>query len=217
MKTRIIQTIVILFFGATLSQAQIGIRAGVNLADWSISGGDSQDEVVDSDRTTFLIGLNIGLTLEFPLSESLTLQPEIHFIQKGVKDKSRSSDPIQYESKILINYVEFALMARYNVLDFGESSGLYLGLTPYFGYGLSAELNYEDDEQSFDFKLIFDEFSFLKRIDYGIGLGLGLNFGNAYLDARYNLGIANIFDRGDTDSDQKIHNRGILIGLGYRF
>jgi len=219
MKTRIIQTMLIVIFGTAISQAQIGIRAGVNFADWSISGSNEQDEVVDADRTTFLIGLNIGLTLEFPISDRLSLQPELHFIQKGVNDKSKSSDPVQYESKVLMNYAEIALMAKYNLLDFGEKNSLYLGLSPYFGYGLSGEISYEDDEQSYEFKIIFDDqFNFFQRIDYGLGLGFGLHFGNAFLDARYNLGISNIIDsNGLVDSDLKIYNRGILIGLGYRF
>jgi opacity protein-like surface antigen len=51
-------------------------------------------------------------------------------------------------------------------------------------------------------------------LDYGLGIGAAYEFPmGLFVDARYNLGLANISD----DDNYKVNNTGMMVGLGYRF
>ena len=195
--------LVVLIVSANVAYSQIGVRAGVNIATQS---SDEEDDDVSS-----IIGLNLGLTYEHALSDRLSIQPELHFIQKGAKvefDDFFGSGEIS----TTLNYLELAVMGKYTIADIGDDGGLYLGITPHLGFGLSGKYKFEFEGESETEDVDFDDDG-LNRMDFGVGFGLGASFGNIYLDVRYNLGLANVAD----DDDFTINNRGILIGVGYKF
>jgi hypothetical protein len=196
--------IMVFVFTAAIAHSQIGIRAGVNIATLNYDPDDFSDDV------SSIIGLNIGLLMELPVTDRISLQPEIHFIQKGAKEEF---DDFFGSGKITttFNYLELAVMGKFNLLDIGNDGGLYLGLTPHLGYALSGETKFEENGFSDTEDIDFDEVS---RIDFGIGFGAGATFGNFFLDIRYNLGLTNL---NDSDFDIDINNRGLLIGVGYMF
>nr|MBS0037708.1 PorT family protein [Saprospiraceae bacterium] len=200
--------IAFLLLSATFAYSQIGVRAGVNLASQEYDPDITQDQ-------SSIIGLNLGVIYEMGISELLTIQPELHFIQKGAKDEFDELGG-SYESEIRLNYLELGIMARLDLLDFGNDAGLYVGITPNLGYALSGKTKSSgsfggisfDDEEDID----FDDDG-IERLDFGIGLGAGVNFGNFFIDARYNLGLADIVE----DDDLTVNNKGILVGVGYKF
>ncbi len=195
-------TLVLLFaMTANLAYSQIGVRAGVNIATQSVDKGDDCGS---------LIGLNLGLLYELVLTDNLSIQPEIHFIQKGsMVDIHGWAGSVEVSTRL--NYLELAVMGKFNILDIGRHGGLYLGLTPYLGYGLNGVTKFDDESESEDIDFDDDE---INRMDYGVGFGVGASYGRLFLDVRYNLGLSN-FDNSALDID--IKNRGILIGLGYKF
>ena len=197
-------TLVLLFaMTANLAYSQIGVRAGVNIATQSVDEGDDPGSI---------IGLNLGLLYELVLTDNLSIQPEIHFIQKGSKEDFDGFFG-SGELSLRLNYLELAVMGKLNILDIGDHGGLYLGVTPYLGYGLSGESKFEINGDSETEDVDFDDDE-INRMDYGVGFGVGASYGRLFLDVRYNLGLSN-FDDSALDID--IKNRGILIGLGYKF
>jgi hypothetical protein len=54
---------------------------------------------------------------------------------------------------------------------------------------------------------------FFKGTDFGINLGVGLNFGKLNAAARYCLGLGNI---AEDSGDEKITNSVIQVSLGYK-
>lgn len=196
--------VLVFVFSATIAHSQIGVRAGVNIATLNY---DPDDFIGDISP---IIGLNIGLLMELPVTDRISLQPELHFIQKG--DKEEYDDFFGSGSiTTRINYLELAVMGKFTLADIGNDGGLYVGLTPFLGYALSGEFKFEEDGFSETEDIDFDEIS---RMDFGIGLGAGASFGNLFVDVRYNLGLSNL---NDTDIDFDINTRGILIGVGYMF
>lgn len=199
--------IAFLLLSATFAYSQIGVRAGVNIASQ-----DHDPEIFDTPSS--IIGLNLGVVYELGVSDLLTIQPELHFIQKGSKYEYDFGTSV--ESELKLNYLELAIMARLDLLEFGDDAGLYVGVTPTLGYALSGTTKTTESvggmstevEEDVD----FDDDGF-ERLDYGIGLGAGVNFGNIFIDVRYNLGLANITNVDDFT----INNKGILVGVGYRF
>ena len=196
--------ILLLIMTANLAYSQIGVRAGVNIAT------QSYDDDYDGDPSS-IIGLNLGLVYELVLTDNISLQPEIHFIQKGAKEKFDDFFG-SGEVSITLNYLELAVMGKFNVLNFGDNGNFYLGLTPHLGYGLNGKFKFEFEGESETEDIDFDEDG-INRIDFGVGFGLGASFGNLFIDARYNLGLANLND----SDDFTINNRGLLVGIGYKF
>ena len=208
MKLIKLSLIALFLLSATFAYSQIGVRAGVNIATQEYDPDFTEDQ-------SSIIGLNFGLTYELPISPLLTIQPELHFLQKGTKEEFIEQGAT-IESEIFLNYLELGIMARFDLLEFGNDAGLYLGVTPHLGYGISGKYKFSgtiggvsfDEEEDVD----FDDDN-INRIDFGVGFGAGVHFGNIFIDARYNLGIADISD----NDDLTINNRGILVGVGYRF
>lgn len=95
--------------------------------------------------------------------------------------------------KASVSYLRIPIMAKYFVADaFSIQAG------PSIAFKVAADDTVDDG---------------IKSMDFGLGLGLGYDITeNIFVDARYNLGLANISEgAGDTK------NTGIQVGVGYRF
>ena len=55
----------------------------------------------------------------------------------------------------------------------------------------------------------------LKRLDFGVGFGAGVIFGNMTAGISYNLGLANI--SSDTSDGMTLKNKVFQISIGYLF
>ncbi|WP_109300839.1 porin family protein [Aquimarina sp. AU474] len=172
---------------------RFGAKAGVNFATVK---GDSQN--VDS-RT----GFHVGALAEIPITEKFAFQPELLYSSQGTQ-----IDVTDFESKTKLDYLNIPLMAKYYV-----AQGLSLQAGPQIGFLLSANAEGEDSGQSFDQDLK-DE---LSSFDFGLNFGAGyqLDMG-VFFDARYNLGISNVFDE-DTAEGDNVQNSVFQFSVGYKF
>jgi len=205
-------TFLLILFCSSQAYAQLGVRAGINLAKLNFQ------EDFDYVDLKPIVGLNLGALYEIQLSDKFSLQPEIHFIQKGLKIVDQEYDET---ITILFNSLDFALMSKFNFLNLGESTKAYVAATPYVGYSLSGTFKEEYDGMSYTEDIDFDDDE-IRRFDFGIGLGIGLSWNRFFVDARYNFGLLNIDNYEDEDEyydeyDFRVYHRGILIGVGYRF
>ncbi len=179
---------------ATVGYSQVGLRVGVNLANQK---SELLGEKIETDG---IIGLNAALVYNAQISDMFSIQPELHYIQKGFSIKD-------LDSKFVINYAELAVALKVKLVNIGEKGGVYVAATPYAGYALNAKGYIGDESEKYE----FDDDD--NRIDYGVGLGAGVQFGGLFLDARYNLGLANLSKIEGTSNK----NVGILVAVGYMF
>ena len=202
-------TVCFLLLSALAIQAQttFGIRGGVNLASVSISD-DGED--FSYDRT---VGITIAMLAEMGMSESFSIQPELHYIQKGFGvDIDFLGYTISNEAKL--NYLELPIHAKYK---FGSGGvGGYLLAGPTLGYALSGTVesceNGICDKESIE----FDEDDGFKRFEIGMSIGAGVTINqNIIIDVRYTMGLTNLNE--DDFDDIKASNNGIQIGVGYMF
>jgi hypothetical protein len=92
-----------------------------------------------------------------------------------------------------ISYIRIPIMAKYYIME-----GLNLQAGPEIAFKAGTEDGTEN----------------AKSLDYGLGIGAAYEFPmGLFVDARYNLGLANISD----DDNYKVNNTGMMVGLGYRF
>ena len=174
MKKIILSAVALLAFGfanAQSSDMKFGVKAGFTSSNLT---GD-----YDTDGTT---GFYFGGLVDFAVSESFHVQPELLYSMEGAKDAK-------------LNYLRIPIMAKYYVME-----GLSLQAGPEIAFKAGADDSVKDSTTS---------------LDYGIGIGAGYELSSGLMfDARYNLGIANIYDG---PGDAKGGTASINIGLGYRF
>lgn len=161
-------------------EVKFGIKAGLNLADWS---GD------DADQIDSKIAFHAGGFAEIKLADKFALQPELLYSAQGGK-----TDGGTYN----VNYINIPLMAKYYAIDkFSIEAG------PQIGFLMSAKTK-PDNGDSQDIK---DE---LKSTDFGINLGLGYNFtDNISAGLRYNLGLSQVVDSSGTDIKNNVFSLSV--------
>jgi len=156
--------------GGSSSDMKFGVKAGFTSSNFS---GD-----VNSDPTT---GFYLGGLVDFSVSETFHVQPELLYSMEGAKDAK-------------LNFLRIPIMAKYYVME-----GLSLQAGPELAFKAGGDSAIKD---------------ITKSLDYGLGIGAGYELESGLMfDARYNLGLANIYD-GD---GAKINTVSFNIGLGYRF
>jgi hypothetical protein len=203
---------------ATESYAQnFGIKGGLNLANWLMK----DDTDTYSDDFKMALGFNLGVTAEFPLTDMLSFETGLMFNNKGFAIKESMDffgETMEIKSKTTLNYIDIPLTAK---ATFGAgSTNVFVLAGPYVGFGLSGKskstYSYggesETDTEDIDFGSEDDQ---VKRLDYGLILGAGVDFGTISVGASYGLGLGNLLN--NPENGEKINNRVISISVGYKF
>ena len=158
-------------------------------------------------------GIQLGVVGEFGLSESFFIQPGIVFAQQGYK---MSNDGASLTTTL--NYIQVPVNAQYK-LDLGNMK-LLLQAGPYLGVGVNGKIKTKVNGKKESDKIEFGDDG-MKRFDFGLGIGAGLQFGNIQAGLGYNLGLANIADSDDdiefSSGKTKTINNGIVLTVTYFF
>jgi hypothetical protein len=169
---KLLLPVCLLLAGVVTANAQgvaIGLRAGLNIANQSIS--TSGVSVSPDSRLGFLVG---GYA-KIMLSEKMGIQPELFYSSIGAKwpDSGNGVETIKTD------YLTLPVFFRYNVTD-----NFHLLAGPQFGILMSAQGT--DNSGSQDIK------DFLNSSDFNGVIGAGLDFGPINAGLRYNFGLSNI-------------------------
>ncbi|HBD26579.1 porin family protein [Flavobacterium sp.] len=210
MKKMVFAALAVLVFGFTNAQDEVkatsevkfGAKGGINLAN--IVGDDAGD-------ANMFVGFNAGFFVEIPVTDKLTIQPEILYSAQG----SKSEGPLNIEGDIYdvkatlkMNYINVPVMFKYQVTDkFSLEAG------PYVGFLVRAKVKAEVSgfgSATEDAKDLF------KSTDFGLGLGMNYEFSDViFANARYQAGLTEI---GDSEAGgNSVKNSVFQIGLGFRF
>lgn len=157
---------------STTSNAQIGIRAGINASNLSVK---------DFDERKTRWGFHVGIYTDRLLSSSLYLSPELSFTTKGSTVKYKSG---KTTNSFNLNYIQLDLPFTYKL------NGVDLQAGPYLGYLVNANTKVQNEST-----LVVTQLDKSNYNNLDAGLLFGLNFrlsNNLYLGARYGLGLVNI-------------------------
>lgn len=170
----------------------------------------SIDDLNNSNKP--IIGLHLGPVVEFKLMNSLYFNSGLLYTLKGFKQEvwglNRDSIRVFETAPIRLNGLDIPLNIAYKY-SLSETSSFFLQAGPYLGYTLNGK--YKFDNRSIDVK--FGEKNQMRRFDYGIGIGSGVQFGSLVTSLNYEFGIA---DRYDTP-DLMVRNRVLQLSVTYMF
>jgi len=207
----------VLTAGYAQAQFTFGARAGLNLSNISLTYDGKND---GEDPYKFKPGIQLGIVGEYAISDNLAIQPGILFSQMGFKQEASFMDYYSMKTSCTMNYLQIPVNVQYK-LDLGGMN-LLLQAGPYFGYGLGGKMKWEFTEDGVtekdDEKVEFGndpEIHFCKALDFGLGVGAGLQFNNLQIGLGYNFGLANL---SNYDDDKfKIKNNGLALTVTFLF
>lgn len=204
------------------SRFQFGIKAGGDLYSTTLDVGDDIDKKV---KPCF----HVGLTAEYAFSETAYLQTGVGYVTKGavIKDTENiANGSLQWTQKFSMQYIQVPVMFAYKLMMVSDVQ-IYFHGGPYFAYGIGGKSTYETKEKSLadvaKGKEKQDSFSKdgLKKFDYGIKFGAGLEFEKFVVGLDFEYGLANISQKKSGLSPllegKNFRNKGVSLSVGYKF
>jgi hypothetical protein len=178
--------------GTATAQTTFGVKAGLNLANLSIS---EADDTFDPENRT---GLVAGVFVTVRGSGIFAFQPEALISMQGAKFTDGTDT-----GTAKIDYFQVPLLAR-----IGPSKvGIVVG--PSIGFRIKAKLSgagLSPEDEDFSDQI--------KRMDLGLVAGVTADVGRLVLDGRYTWGLTNIEEEATAD---KTKNKVVSLTVGLRF
>lgn len=189
----------------TNAQAVFGVKAGPLFSNMTtrIDGSKFNNQMI--------IGLTGGVYARLPLSSEFYVQPALLY-----KGKGNTQEMQGYKVKTKLNYLTLPVDFLFK-LEMPSAEGVwFLGLGPYFAYGVSGKVTGGPDSWNVNGDPFKDISGSINRFDAGADIlvvyemASGLNFG---LNAE--LGVLNLADHGDRKNS--VRNTSFGLTLGYTF
>jgi hypothetical protein len=201
------------------SQTVVNVTGGMNISSMKSSFSYSENKVK--------AGIIGGVTADIPINEAFGIETGLIYSIKGEKPIYTfvnnpnwwEYDTTTFKTSVNINYLELPVKAI-GSLNSGNVKFIgYFG--PYFGMALGGKI--KTDETTKGNTISYTDYlkfgnnpmnSNIRRIDYGLSMGLGLNTNDFHIGVSYDLGLANLSPSKDAGNFSK--NRSWSINIGSR-
>lgn len=211
MRGTCVLSLCVFFAGATTASAQttrsestiqFGVKGGLNLS--TFGGADSDDFGSDLKMK---LGLMAGGWADFPLTSSLSVQPEALLVTKGAK---QSDEIFGADLKVSYNltYLEVPVLLKWT-RDRAADSSPFLYAGPSLGLKLRAVVKASTDDEGET-----DDLDDMKTTDFGVVLGGGVQFGRYSVDGRLSRALTTLHSEGRENSRFDIRNTSVAILVG---
>ncbi|MFP4015066.1 MAG: porin family protein [Chitinispirillaceae bacterium] len=197
---------------------KIGVKAGMNLSNMVMK----DDDFTQSEDFKMKIGFNAGASAEFPITEIFSVESGLMINTRGFTMEEKFTEMGEtVEMKVSGNLLYLDIPVNAKVGYSMDNLKIYGSAGPYLGFGLSgnqkSETTFMGETQKTDEDVEFgsDDNSDIKRMDLGLNLGAGVEFGSFQIGGSYGLSLLNnspVDDNGAT-----ITHNVIAISLGYVF
>ncbi len=220
-------SLAIAFIVFTMSAESFGqtfrIKAGLNLSKMS-----GKRYGLFTDDYNMKSGFHVGATIEIPLNKLFFIETGMFLSTKGykiIREEKLWTSIYSLNENLNLFYIDIPLTAKVS-FDFGNTN-IYGFFGPYIGVGLSGKVKLKEfiPKSGQDNEISIDEVKKVdwgsgrqddfKRLDYGLNVGTGIGIKSIQISLTYGLGLANISD--DTNYDTNTKNKVIGISIGYKF
>ena len=201
---------------ATAASAQVsfGIQGGVNLSNVTHS--------VEEVSTNPKFGFNAGILADFGLTHNMGIRSGLFFHTKGFRAEITEADIIDVRSTTNLMYLQIPVHFAYKV-DVMPGTRIVFHAGPYVAYGIGGSQNFEvrrspADIQWGDESPVFGDDGF-NRFDFGLGLGVGVEFGRFLTGIGWDMGLLNLANdnRRGFSEVPTIRNQNAYLTVGFRF
>lgn len=201
-----VSLVAVMILNVQAQTARFGFTAGAAFSNYHVKM-DGSTETADSKA-----GFTAGAIADIPMGKNFSIQPGLHLIQKGTKDKQTYGGATA-KTALTINLVELPVNFLFNTNS--TSGNFFIGAGPSIGFALSGKWKYEYDGDKNTESVNFgsgDEDD-MKSLDIGANALAGYCFPNGLmLVVNYNAGLNNLAPGGSADGTLKSHYFGIRFG-----
>ncbi|MDO5664814.1 MAG: porin family protein [Bacteroidia bacterium] len=210
---------------AASAQLSLGVKGGVNMSNFT--GKEVKD-------TKMKLGFNVGVSADYEFMPNMAIQSGLYFVTKGatLAEKEEELLGLKVKSSIALNamYLQVPVHFAYK-LDVTPGTRLVFHAGPYIAYGvggktkakikISGDIPAEfKDKINEEIKKIegegvntFDKKEGIKRLDAGLGIGVGAEFGRFLVDLGWDMGLLNLSE----DKNSPVRNQNAYLSVGYKF
>lgn len=217
----------LLFSASVKAQSGAQLKAGVNLANVSVTNDGRVDDA------NMLTSFQVGFLGDVHVASILYLQPGIFFTGKGSKiEIGRPNENLYIKQTTNPLYVEVPVNLVIK-LPFNSESHFFFGAGPYGAIGIAGKaktdrkvLNFTSHTEknivfSNDDPSTFNEeegtgLGVMKRFDYGLNGTVGVEGRNVVLSAGYGLGLAKLQSGTDSGEDNNNKHRVLSFTVGFK-
>lgn len=192
---------------------QISLRpyAGVSISKFRF------DETFDEGvKNKFKPGLNLGVGIDFPINDALSIETGIGFIQKG---SSISEEYVEfgingkYNADYQIGYIGLPLLVKLQK-EIGDLKFSFFG-----GPSINFRVNYKEKykieyEEGLSYFVEEGESNYTEELKI---MDINLNIGGLVEYENFTLGLTYLHGLTDISQGENVKNTSFLINLGYRF
>lgn len=155
---------------------KFGVKGGVNFSNLYTDNADDEN---------VLTGFNIGLYAKVPVTNSISIQPEVYYTGKGAEVVYNNAFA-NGTAKFKLNYIEVPVMLVANV-----TKNFNVQIGPYASYLISGKTTNESNNGTFNFENNINKDDF-NKIDAGVAAGLGIDLETVSFGVRYNYGLTKV-------------------------
>ena len=217
----------ILLASGVKAQSSAQLKAGINLANVSVTDDG------DVDEANMLTSFQVGIVGDIPMGKIISFQPGLIFTGKGSKTQSGSaSSPTYFKATSNPFYIEVPANIVFK-LPIGTASKFFVGAGPYLGIGISGKNKTEgkylsaafETEQNIEFSdddpttFNYEEnagLGVLKRFDYGLNGTAGIEGKSIVLGVNYGLGLAKLQSGSNNSEDRNNKHRVLSFTVGFK-
>jgi len=228
----LIATLVAAVAMSASAQFRLGAIVGGEFSSFNIKDNDGnvKDDWESEEKEAHKshVGLKLGLVGEYAFGDYFAISPELIFAQRGEKYKyDEKDDGDTYKDKFTttLNYLMLPINAK-GIIPIGDNfkifgfAGIYTGLALSgkdkwsWEYKEDGKTDKGDESETIKFGSNADNDE-LKRLDFGLNFGAGIEINNFFIKGEYNLGLSNLDNY--SDNGYKMQNRNFGISVGYFF
>ena len=202
---------------STAGEISYGAKVGMTMANIT------QTPVEWEQDKSFKGGFTCGVFLNYAITDNFSLQPELLYTQKGVKDNLYDG-LFTVDLTASFDYIELPVLAKYTFMPQKKFRPNIFG-GPSVAFTMSSEL--EVSALLFSAEIDFSDLTHIT--DFGIVAGGGFDYsigkGMIVCDARFYIGFTNVILSGDFEIDgstqtideDDFKNYGFSLMAGYGF
>lgn len=212
MNKTILSFIILLMLQCPSFAQGLGVRAGLNLANFS-----GQD-IADFDNR---VGYHAGVFVPVAISDKVSIEPALLLSTKGAKFSGNESFAIspsaqatqEYSANITLSYLEVPVSLKYRL-----DEHFFLTAGPSFSFLLKKKGVFTErqciDSECTGSQEKSEDFLDFRGSDIGLSAGLGFDLNDKlFLSATYQSGLLTL---SKSKEDDKVFNKVWMFSVGYR-
>lgn len=158
------------------NQLQFGVEAGLNISNLYTG---------DASISDMIPGFNIGVIAKIPVTENLSIQPELYLTTKGASITYNTTFA-DGTAKFDVTYIELPVLCIMKVSHY-----IYIQFGPYVSWLVDAKVTNMANIHLFNFQKNINPDNY-NRIDAGLIGGIGVEVHSINMGVRYSYGFSKV-------------------------